>query len=293
MYTEDIAEAIAAFSLNHHIYADDTQFQKNLRIVDIKTTLVNLELCVGAIKDWCSSRLLQLNADKTELIRFGSRSNLKKLTQAGTSLQLGSTTIEPVAVVRNLGVYMASELNMRVHIGKVAAICFFHLRRHRQLRFVLTSSSMQRFASALIISRILYCNSVLYGLPAITLSPLQRDLHAAMRLVANLGYHDQVTPAMKELHWLPIAYRIKYKLCLMMYAAVNNRSSAYITDTFVPISSLLYNERLRSHESGGFEVSVCAPSLEEERFLSPALRFGMSFHTIYKGLTMSQHLNEY
>ena len=80
---------------------------------------------------------MQLNADKTELIWFGLRSNLKKLTQAETSLQLGLTTIEPAAVVRNLGAYMDSELNMRVHMDKVAAICFFHLRRlRRQLRFV-------------------------------------------------------------------------------------------------------------------------------------------------------------
>ena len=211
MYTEDIAETIAAFSLNHHLYADDRQLQKNLRIVDINTTRVNLELCVAALKDWCSSKRLQLNADKTEPIWFDSRSNLKKLTQAETSLQLGSTTIEPAAVVRNFGVYMDSKLNMQVYIGKVAAICFFHHRRLRQLPFVLTSSSMQRLISALITSRIDYCNSVLYGLPAITLAPLKRVLHAAVRLVANLGYCDHVMLAMKELHWLPITYRIKYK----------------------------------------------------------------------------------
>ena len=95
---------------------------------------------------------------------------------------------------------------------------------------------------------------MLYGLPAITLAPLQRVLYAAVRLVANLGYRDHVTTAMKELHCLPIAYRIKYKICLMMHVAVNNRSPAYITDILVPTSSLLHRERLRSRESEGFEV---------------------------------------
>ena len=113
---------------------------------------------------------------------------------------------------------------------------------------------MQQLVSELIISCIDNCNSVLYGLPAITLAPLQRVLHATVRLVANLGYRGHVMPAMKEPHWLPIAYRNKYKLCLMMHAAVNNRNPAYITDTLIPTSSLLHRERLRSHESGGFEV---------------------------------------
>ena len=101
---------------------------------------------------------------------------------------------------------------MRVHIGKVAAICFFHLCRLRQVRFVLTTSSMQRLVSALMISHTDYCNSVLYGLPAMTLTPLKRVLHAAVRLGSESWLRYHVTPAMKELHWLPIAYRIKYKL---------------------------------------------------------------------------------
>ena len=246
-----------------------------------------------AIKDRCSSRWLQLNAKKTELIWFGSWSNLKTLTQAETSLQFGSTTIEPAAVVRNLGVYMDSELNMRVHIGKVAAICIFHLHHLRQLRFVLTSSSMQRLFSAIIISCIDYCNSVLYGLPAITLAPLQRVLQAAIHLVANLGYRDHVTPAKKELHWLPIAYRIKYKLCLMMHAAVNNRSPAYITNPLVPTSSLLHSEWLRSHESRGFEVPHVRTEFGRRAFSIAGPTVWNKLHTIYEGLTLSQHLNEY
>ena len=67
-------------------------------IVDIWTAHVNLELRIVAIKDWCSSRWLQLNAKKTERIGFCSRSNLKKLIQAKNSLQLSSTSIEPAAL---------------------------------------------------------------------------------------------------------------------------------------------------------------------------------------------------
>ena len=62
-----------------------------------------------------------------------------------------------------------------------------------------------RLVSALVISRLDYCNSVLTHLPASTLAPLQRVLNAAVRLVHDLGPREHVTPAMYELHWLPIA----------------------------------------------------------------------------------------
>ena len=48
-----------------------------------------------------------------------------------------------------------------------------------------------------------YCNSVLAGLRASILAPLQRVLHAAARLVNGLRPHDHVSPTLKELHWLP------------------------------------------------------------------------------------------
>ena len=103
VYTEDITETIADFSLNHHLEHLRRRHAapKELTYCGHKN---NLELCVAAITHWCSSRRLQLNADKTELIWFGPRSNQKKLMQAETNLYLGSTIIEPAAIVRNLGV---------------------------------------------------------------------------------------------------------------------------------------------------------------------------------------------
>ena len=135
--------------------------------------------------------------------------------------------------------------------------CLWTKTKHNSCLWARNDKSLLLIYKALLYFNLLYydyCNSVLYGLPAIALAPLQRVLHAVVRLVAILGYRDHVPTAMRELHWLPIAYRIKYKLCLMIHATVNNRSPAYITDILVPTSSLLHRERLRSHESGGFEV---------------------------------------
>ena len=69
MYTDDIRETIDRFFINHHLYADDSQLLAHLKINTIMEHRRRLqETCVESPLDWCSSRRLQLNPDKTKLI---------------------------------------------------------------------------------------------------------------------------------------------------------------------------------------------------------------------------------
>ena len=153
-------------------------------------------------------------------------------------LQLGSVDIKPSTVVRDLGVWLDSELTMHDHMSRAASSCFFHLRRLHQLCGVVCRSTMQQLVSALVLSRLDYCNAVLSELPSTTLDPLQRGLNAAVCLAAGVGPRDHVTEQMKELHWLPIKYRINFKLCLMMHVAVTDQCPQYISDIVHPLSTL-------------------------------------------------------
>jgi len=67
---------------------------------------------------------------------------------------------------------------------------------------------MKQLVSAFIFSRLDYCNTVLYGLPQSTIGPLQRVQNAAARVTLGLSPRDHVRPAVKKLHWLPVAHRI-------------------------------------------------------------------------------------
>jgi len=72
---------------------------------------------------------LQLNAYNTEAIWIGSRAAINKLSSQDRPLTVGTdTTINPSDVVRDLGVLFDSELTMKKHIAKVAAVCFFNIR---------------------------------------------------------------------------------------------------------------------------------------------------------------------
>ena len=50
------------------------------------------------------------------------------------------------------------------------------------------------------------------------------------RLICNLGRFDQITTTLFSLHWLPIRYRIQFKIALFTYKSLNGLSPAYITE---------------------------------------------------------------
>ena len=106
-YTGDIEETIVVYSVEHDLYANDTQLLSHMCRAEIQYRRAAIQNCVLAIQDWCASRRLQLNPDKTEIIWFGSRSNLAKLHKDDLCLRLGSIVINPSETVRDIGVLLA------------------------------------------------------------------------------------------------------------------------------------------------------------------------------------------
>jgi len=72
------------------------------------------------------------------------------------SLTVDSVVIDPIDVVRDLGVLLDSEVMMKPHINKLVSTCFYHLRRLRQLKRHVNRDVMKQLVSALILSRIDY-----------------------------------------------------------------------------------------------------------------------------------------
>ncbi len=69
---------------------------------------------------------------------------------------------------------------------------------------------MKQLASALILSRLYYCNSRLAGLSKSKITTLQRVQNAAACMVLNLRPCDSISDGLRQLHWLPIESRIRF-----------------------------------------------------------------------------------
>jgi hypothetical protein len=218
------------------------------------------------VRNWCASRRLQLNAQKTELMWFGSATNLKKMSTRNLTLSVGSDVIAPVKVVRDLGVHLDDELTLKHHVNLVTRSCFFQLRRIRQIRRLVGPDVTKRLVSAFILSRLDYCNAALAGLPQTTLRPLQRVQNAAARLVSNLRQYDHLTPAMKELHWLPVNLRIKYKLCVMMHLIHTHQCPEYMKEMVSLTASSTSRPGLRSASGLSYRIPKIRTKFGERAF---------------------------
>ena len=56
------------------------------------------------------------------------------------------------------------------------------------------------------------------------------DRNSAARLIMRQRRRDHMTPVLIALHWLPIRYRILYKVLVLTFQAVHNLAPMYITD---------------------------------------------------------------
>ena len=103
--------------------------------------------------------------------------------------------------------------------------------------------------SALVLSRLDYCNAALAGQPQSTIQPLQRVQNTAASLISNTGRREHITPVLKELHWLPVNLRIQYKLCLLMYLIHTDQCPQYLKEIVTTTATSATRPGLRSSDS--------------------------------------------
>ena len=113
-----------------------------------------------------------------------------------------SQSITPVASVLNLGVTFHENFNFKQHISKTCRCCFYHIRDLRRIRRFLSLSADKTIATALVSSRLDYCNSLLYNTANKDIAKLQRFQNCLARVVTRSPCFSRSVPLLKSLHWL-------------------------------------------------------------------------------------------
>ena len=188
---------------------------------------------------------LMINDDKTELILIGARQQLGKINDV-CNISVGEYDIYPSSCVRNLGAWFDNKLSMSTHVTKICNAAFYHLHNIRRIRKYFSRDSLT-LIHAFITSRLDYCNGLLNGLPKSQLVKLQRVQNAAARLVLNLRKYSHISPALYELHWLPVQHRVHFKILILTFKAIHGLAPKYIIALINIKPRSIYN--LRSNQS--------------------------------------------
>ena len=241
-------------------------FKPEQQVVD--DNLACIEACIREIRQWMKANFLKLNDDKTEFILLGSQQQLDKVTVH--HITIGGSNIIPVKRVRNLGVIMDSTMSLQPHISHISQTTANSLRNLSRIRKHLSKQATEQLVHAFITSRLDMCNSLLFGIHQQQLNQLQRRQNTAARLITRTRRSSHITPILQHLHWLPIKFRIMYKLMLLTYRSLHNTSPPYLSTLLAPYhgrSGLRSaNQQLlaapRSHRSwGDRSFHIAAPRL--------------------------------
>ena len=163
MYIKPLSAIIDSHSSIHHSFADDVLLQMSSPPDGISELLHSMQSCTSEVKAWATANMLKLNDNKTELMLVTSK-RTKNLHNLPTSITIGNAQIPFNQSVKNLGFTLDCHLTMNAHITNIARTCYFELRRLASIRRFLTSTVAVILVSASVLSRIDYCNSLLFVL---------------------------------------------------------------------------------------------------------------------------------
>ena len=137
-------------------------------------------------------------------------------------------------------------------------------------RMFISLSVAKTIATALITTRLDYCNSLLHNIAIKDIAKLQRVQNCLARVVTRSPRFSRSVPLLKSLHWLPVHYRIIFKICTIAYQALSSTQPAYLNSMLTPArnsrqlrstsSNPLYIPRVKTN-AGTRAFSVAAPTV--------------------------------
>ena len=229
MYTTPLSSLLSNTGINHHLYADDTQLFISFSPSSYPTSIIQLQSAIAQVSSWMSSNLLVLNPTKTEFLVIGNPQQLAKLKNPLLTFDC-NTTIVPVQKARNLGVIFDNHLSLHNQITALSQSCFYHIHDLRRIRDTFGFKTASTIATALVHSKLDYCNSLYYNLPAYETKRLQYIQNPLARAVCRTSKFTHITPTLKALHWLKVQERIEYKVVSLTYNALQFHQPSYVSD---------------------------------------------------------------
>jgi len=268
IYQSPLYDIACLHGVNVHLYADDTQLYVSYDLdtpEEFTAAISKVEECIADICTWMSQNKLKLNDDKTELLYIASRYQKHKVNPQ--NITIGEHTISPSSKARNLGVIFDPYLTMEQHIHSICRTSTHHLRNIGKISKYLSRDSLLKVIHAFISSRLDCNNSLLFGLPGTQLNKLQSLQNTAARIITKKRGKEDMSQDLVMLHWLPVKYRLDFKILTLTYKCLHNEAPQYLQDL---IELKQPNKNLRSSEAPCLKTPIAGSKYKDRAFSTAA-----------------------
>ena len=255
-------------------YADDHGVYKSLKSGTPEETAVRLELeqCLLSVRDWMNCNRLKMNTKKTEFICFGSSHQLRKLEMS--SIDVCSDIIDRAVHMKYLGCWFDELLSFKFQISYCIKIAMTNVINIRSIRKYLSVDSCRTLVRNLVITHIDYANSLYFGLPQCELKRLQRVQNISAKLILGVSKFSSTTDAFATLHWVPVVYRIQFKIAVLVFKCLNGSAPKYLVDLLVVQQA---REGMRSSSQSASVPLLKIPRHRNKTFLDRSFAYSGPF----------------
>ena len=174
----------------------------------------------GSQKTFSNSTSTKKNA-----IFVSTKSRIKALPKI---VNIAGQNIKISSEIKLLGVLIDKTLSFDQNISSTAKQCSIHIKAINHIRKCLIFQTAHNLALALIISRLNYCNYLLYSLPSTLIRKLQKIKNHIARVVLNCDIFTPSTKCLDKLHWLPIPKRLIFKIAALTYNCHHSKTPGYL-----------------------------------------------------------------
>ena len=143
-----------------------------------------------------------------------------------------------------------------------------HIRDLQRIHCYFKLDSAKLLATALVSSRLEYCNSLLYGIVDADLKKLQRAQSCLARVVTTSPPFTRIVTLLRSHHCLPVTFRILFQISLLTCKSLHGKQPFYLHSMLaltLPSQSLRSNKGISlsalsvTTNTGARAFHSCAP----------------------------------
>ena len=234
LYVKEIEEIAQNHHVKVHVYADDVL----LYVPCTSSSNINitrLQDCLQVVQQWANVNFLKLNKKKTQLLCISS----KKYSHSKPShLDIMGEMIKVDSSAKYLGFWLDEHLDFSKQINNVCSQGYWALRNLWKISSkVIDIEIRTQLVHSCILSKLNFCNGLYISLQKKEIFKLDKLLKAGVRFIYRITGTDRrqrMTPYLQQLHFLPISYRLDFKICLMVYKCFQDQAPLYLKELLLP-----------------------------------------------------------